>query len=90
VTGLYWLTTTDALSASSSATVKVICNVGDAVYGGGAWVEGADGLQAVSESAPSGDLRGWYAEADNQDPAKSYTLHAYALCGPSGVTISNR
>ncbi len=85
--GLYWLSTTNTVSAFNEEETKIGCNVGDQVYGGGAWIE--SNLSNISESAPSGDLTGWYVRVNDAE-AFTDTYHAYALCGPAGLTMSPR
>jgi hypothetical protein len=85
--GMYWHTAQATLrTAPSSEEYHTVCNAGYQAYGGGAWIENPSGAQEITESAPSGDLGGWYVEAYNNDPFNSYTLHVYVLCGPSGLT----
>jgi collagen triple helix repeat protein len=85
--GLYWLTTTETIPGVHAGETKVNCNLGDQVYGGGAWAE--DTANFVNESAPSGDLKGWIVRVNNSEDA-STTYHSYALCGPPGLTMSPR
>lgn len=85
---MYWHTGTATLGAAPSyETYKIVCSGTDQAYGGGAWIEGANGAQEITESAPSGDLGGWYVQATNNDPLNSFTMHAYVLCGPAGLTL---
>jgi Collagen triple helix repeat (20 copies) len=89
---MYWHASTATLSAATLTTAKSLsentgCAGSDQVYGGGAWIETPrGGEQAITESAPSGDLRSWYVEVTNGDPNNSYTVHFYALCGPAGLS----
>ncbi|HZY75367.1 MAG TPA: hypothetical protein VFE40_03545 [Jatrophihabitantaceae bacterium] len=80
--GLYWLQ--EQVTASSvSSTHKLSCNGDDHVYGGG--VYGTDG-DTITQSAPSGDLRGWYVTINNPDFfSTSWTYNVYALCGSHDV-----
>jgi hypothetical protein len=73
----------------SNNGVHIICGHYQQVYGGGAWVENPDGDQAVTESAPSGDLKSWYVEVTNNSPYVSFTVHAYALCGDPDLTLTS-
>jgi hypothetical protein len=85
--GMYWHTVQATLGAAPNYELyHTVCNAGDQAYGGGAWIENPSGAQEITESAPSGDLGGWYVEATNNDPLNTYTLHVYVLCGPSGLT----
>lgn len=88
ITGLYWHTAQFTVPGNGHNTEHITCAGNDQAYGGGAWIENPDGFQAVTESAPSGDLRGWYVEVDNSTPFTTFTAHAYALCGPAGLTIN--
>lgn len=90
ITGLSWHTAqfTVPTGPGGHNTEHITCAGTDQVYGGGAWVENPDGDQSVTESAPSGDLRGWYVEVTNNSPFFTFTAHAYVLCGPSGLTLS--
>jgi hypothetical protein len=90
IAGLSWHTDQFTLQAGPGAThsAHLICAAGQQVYGGGAWIENPDGDQAVTESAPSGDLRSWYVEVTSNSPFVTFTTHIYALCGPSGLTLS--
>jgi hypothetical protein len=84
VPGLYWLTGTRTVAAQVVSTIKIDCNEGDQVYGGGARLEHTWGN--IIESAPSGDLAGWYVTVSNTG-LESNTYHPYVLCGPGGLTI---
>jgi hypothetical protein len=90
IAGLSWHTGQFTLvdGPGGTTTDHLTCATGQQVYGGGAWIENPDGDQAVTESAPSGDLRSWYVEVTNNSPFVTFTTHLYALCGPSGLTIS--
>ena len=89
ITGLNWVTYQFSVSTGpGSNTDHITCGGNQQVYGGGAWVESPDGGQSVTESAPSGDLKGWYVQVTNTNPFASFTAHAYALCGPAGLTIN--
>ena len=83
---MYWHTNQTTVNGASGESYEVVCSGGDQAYGGGAWIENPTSGQQLSESAPSGDLSGWYADAYNNDPFDSFTLHVYVLCGPSGLT----
>lgn len=85
--GMYWHTAQTTIGPAKDETYKTVCSGSDQAYGGGAWIENPNGSQLITESAPSGDLAGWYAEATNNDIFNSYTLHIYVLCGPSGLTF---
>ena len=67
---------------------EVTCGSNDYAYGGGAWIEGPNSLTVITESAPSGDLHSWYVEGASSDLVSSHTVHAYALCGPSRLTMT--
>jgi len=88
IAGLRWVTYEFTVPSNGSNTGHIICGGDEQAYGGGAWVENPDGNQAVTESAPSGDLKGWYVEITNNSVFTSFTAHDYALCGPPGLTIS--
>jgi collagen triple helix repeat protein len=89
ITGLSWHTYQFTVPSGPDAnyTTHLPCSDGQQTYGGGAWVENPDGDQAVTESAPSGDLTSWYVEITNNSPFVTFTGHAYVLCGPPGLTI---
>jgi len=82
--GLSWHNTQFTLPGGPGQheTDHITCGAGEQVYGGGAWIENPDGEEAVTESAPSGDLRSWYVEVTNNSPFVTFTTHVYALCGP--------
>jgi hypothetical protein len=81
---MYWRTAQGTVGdGPGSYSATAACAVGSQVYGGGAWIENPTGLQQITESAPSGDLTKWYVEITNDDPANSYTVDVYALCGPA-------
>jgi hypothetical protein len=85
--GMYWRTSTATLQAGPTyESIEELCNGSDQAYGGGAWIENPDGAQQITEDAPSGDLTGWYAQAWNNNPISTFTLHAYVLCGPAGLS----
>jgi hypothetical protein len=88
--GLYWLTSVFTAPASTDHTVRMRCDTGDQVYSGGAWIESPGSGVALTQSAPSGDLKIWYVEVSNQNPITDYTFHAYALCGPAGLSMYSR
>ncbi len=75
------------MDALSDSTNRLTCGnyTPHQVYGGGAWIEGGTSTTVITESAPSGDLTGWYVSVDNADPFHNYTVHIYALCGPAGL-----
>lgn len=87
-TGMYWHTAQFTVpdGPGNFQTEHVYCLPGDQAYGGGAWIENPDGDQAVTESAPSGDLGSWYVEVTNNSPFVTFTAHAYVLCGPGNLT----
>lgn len=91
ISGLSWHTAqfTVPSGPGGNNTAHLICATGQQAYGGGAWVENPDGDQSVTESAPSGDLRSWYVEVTNNSPFVTFTAHVYALCGPSGLTLTS-
>jgi hypothetical protein len=89
VTGLKWVTVTHTVAPHSNGTDRLTCGSDEQVYGGGAWIENGSSATVITESAPSGDLTGWYVHVENGDLFSSYTYHAYALCGPSGLTLTN-
>jgi hypothetical protein len=81
---LYWLGT-QTTASSPNSTTKLSCDAGDRVYGGGVW--GTSGV-TVSESAPSGDLTGWYVNVTNPNfLSTSWTYNVYALCGPPHTSL---
>jgi hypothetical protein len=85
--GLYWVET-QFTSNSVSSTNKLNCNDGDRVYGGGVW--GIDG-ETVTQTAPSGDLSGWYVTINNPlFISTGWTYNVYALCGPPQVDLTYR
>jgi hypothetical protein len=88
ITGLYWHTSQFTLVAGPGGYTEhsTVCQGNEQVYGGGAWIENPDGNQAVTESAPSGNLQAWYVEVTNNSPFVTFTAHAYVLCGPAGLT----
>jgi hypothetical protein len=92
--GLYWVTSSDTVPAGETDTVTANCRSGDQVYGGGDWFEytglgSTDDINIlVQESAPSGDLTKWYVHGENNG-VMSHALHAYALCGPAGLSYQS-
>ena len=47
---------------------------------------GDSGLLLVAGEAGVG--KSWYVEVTNNSPFVTFTAHVYALCGPSGLTLS--
>jgi hypothetical protein len=95
VAGLYWITASATVGPFNTDTLSLRChagangNPGDNVYGGGASIEGPAGAQSITESGPSGDLTASHVTVSNDDLISNYTFHIYAICGPSGLTITN-
>lgn len=80
--GLYW-TGKQVTATSVSSSYKLSCDGDDHVYSGG--VFGTDG-ETITQSAPSGDLNGWYVTINNPNVfSTSWTYNVYALCGSSDV-----
>jgi hypothetical protein len=82
--GLYW-TGHQVTATSVTSSYKLSCDDGDHVFGGGVW---GDNGATVSQSAPSGDLTGWYVTVNNPaivDVPSGWTYNVYALCGHSDV-----
>jgi hypothetical protein len=86
--GMFYQAVDFTVGVSSNATNAVHCSGGDYVYGGGVWVVGGNGLTPISQDAPSGDMHSWYVSVSNADVV-SHTVHAYALCGPSTLTMTS-
>jgi Collagen triple helix repeat (20 copies) len=86
--GLYWLDHLQTASGYEDST-KLSCNGTDQVYGGGVWAPAGGGVEVV-ESAPSWDLHGWYADVYFNDGGSGWGYNIYALCGPSGLSITGK
>jgi hypothetical protein len=85
--GMLWTSQSGRVEALAGGDLEVHCPSNyPKVYGGGAWIEHGTTTTVVTESAPAGDLTGWYIAIQNADPFNAYTWHAYALCGPDGLT----
>jgi hypothetical protein len=85
VSGMYWVSTTTSRTAGGNKSTKLSCYGSDQVYSGGFWI-GSNTDTYVNESAPSGDLHGWYVEISSADTLDPWNYSVYALCGPSGLS----
>ena len=75
-------------TSSDDKTVRVKCPEGQYGLSGGAWIEGAKGLVALTESRQAFgpfivDFTGWQASAIevNGGTGQDWTLHVFAICG---------
>jgi Collagen triple helix repeat (20 copies) len=82
--GLYWTSGTDSLPAGTQAAIAHGCtNVGDVVYGGGAYILGNPVNAWLQGDAPDPNNSGaWQSFATNPS-STSYQIVTYALCGPA-------
>ena len=72
-----------AAPGHSGLTETVTCPVGKLALGGGARVDGADGLTILTESRPAGGSppTGWTASAETTASAPGWSLTVHVICG---------